>query len=84
MGDAEIDIQPLVTAAQAHERSEIDESMQLGELVASKDNTLEKDCIITVTDGKVKQDLCSATKCGERGARDRARMRSSYSIAVQK
>ncbi|XP_039067220.1 probable ADP-ribosylation factor GTPase-activating protein AGD11 isoform X2 [Hibiscus syriacus] len=57
MGEAEIDIQPLVTAARAHERSEIDESMQLGESIASKDNTLEKDGIITVTDGRVKQDI---------------------------
>ncbi|GMI70173.1 hypothetical protein like AT3G07940 [Hibiscus trionum] len=67
MGDAEIDIQPLVTAAQAHERSEINESMQLGKLVASKDNTLEEDGIIAVTDGKVKQDLCVRLQNVERG-----------------
>ncbi|KAL4290660.1 hypothetical protein GQ457_14G018640 [Hibiscus cannabinus] len=67
MGDAEIDIQPLVIAAQAHERSEIDESMQLGELVGSKDDALEKDGIITLTDGKVKQDLCVRLQNVERG-----------------
>ncbi|XP_039037393.1 probable ADP-ribosylation factor GTPase-activating protein AGD11 [Hibiscus syriacus] len=57
MGDAEIEIQPLVTAAQAHERSEIHESMQLEKSVEDKENTLEKDGLITVVDGKVKQDL---------------------------
>ncbi|GMI80325.1 hypothetical protein like AT3G07940 [Hibiscus trionum] len=70
MGEAEIDIQPLVTAAQAHERSEINESMQLGKSVASKDNTLEKDGIITVTDGKVKQDISVRLQKVERGVLD--------------
>ncbi|KAG8480762.1 hypothetical protein CXB51_025452 [Gossypium anomalum] len=67
MGEAEIDIQPLVAAAKAHERSEIQESMQLGKWVASKDNTLEKDGIITVTDGKVKQDISLRLQKVERG-----------------
>ncbi|KAK8671338.1 hypothetical protein V6N13_037934 [Hibiscus sabdariffa] len=70
MGEAEIDIQPLVTAAQAHERSEINESMQLGKSVASKDNTLEKDGIITVTDGRVKQDISVRLQKVERGVLD--------------
>ncbi|KAK5794768.1 probable ADP-ribosylation factor GTPase-activating protein AGD11 [Gossypium arboreum] len=67
MGEAEIDIQPLVAAAKAHERSEIQESMQLGKWVASKDNTLEKDGIITVTDGKVQQDISLRLQKVERG-----------------
>ncbi|KAH1046123.1 hypothetical protein J1N35_036907 [Gossypium stocksii] len=67
MGEAEIDIQPLVAAAKAHERSEIQESMQLGKWVASKENTLEKDGIITVTDGKVKQDISLRLQKVERG-----------------
>ncbi|KAL4387711.1 hypothetical protein GQ457_09G025840 [Hibiscus cannabinus] len=70
MGESEIDIQPLVTAAQAHEHSEINESMQLGKSVASKDNTLEKDGIITVTDGRVKQDISVRLQKVERGVLD--------------
>ena len=67
MGDAEIDIQPLVAVAQAYENSEIRESMQLGKWVASKDNTLVKDGIITLTDGKVKQEISLRLQNVERG-----------------
>ena len=67
MGDAEIDIQPLVSAAKAYENSEIWESMQLGKWVASKDNTLVKDGIITLTDGKVKQEISLRLQNVERG-----------------
>ncbi|KAL1811700.1 hypothetical protein ACET3Z_021765 [Daucus carota] len=57
MGEAEIDIQPLVTAAKAADTCRSGESMPLGKLVASKDNTLISDGIISLVDGKVKQDL---------------------------
>ncbi|XVF00275.1 hypothetical protein REPUB_Repub03eG0271100 [Reevesia pubescens] len=67
MGDAEIDIQPLVAAAKAFENSEIQESMQLGKWVASKDNTLVKDGIITLIDGKVKQEISLSLQNVERG-----------------
>ncbi|XVE86157.1 hypothetical protein DITRI_Ditri18aG0013400 [Diplodiscus trichospermus] len=67
MGDAEIDIQPLVAAAKAYEMSEIRESMQLGKWVASKDNTLVKDGIITLIDGKVKQEISLRLQNVERG-----------------
>ncbi|XWS08309.1 hypothetical protein CRYUN_Cryun41cG0068500 [Craigia yunnanensis] len=67
MGDAEIDIQPLVAVAQAYENSEIRESMQLGKWVASKDNTLVKDGIITLIDGKVKQEISLRLQNVERG-----------------
>ncbi|XVF24436.1 hypothetical protein REPUB_Repub13aG0127700 [Reevesia pubescens] len=67
MGEAEIDIQPLVAAAKAYENSEIRESMQLGKWVASKDNTLVKDGIITLTDGKVKQEISLRLQNVERG-----------------
>ncbi|KAK8299118.1 hypothetical protein V6Z12_D05G301700, partial [Gossypium hirsutum] len=52
MGDAEIDIQPLVAAAKAYEKSEIHESMQLGKCVANRDNNFLKDGIINLADGK--------------------------------
>ncbi|XP_058107011.1 probable ADP-ribosylation factor GTPase-activating protein AGD11 isoform X4 [Magnolia sinica] len=67
MGDAEIDIQPLVTAAKAYENSSINESMQLGKWLASDDNTLVKDSIITLVDGKVKQEINLRLQNVERG-----------------
>ncbi|KAE8684323.1 putative ADP-ribosylation factor GTPase-activating protein AGD11 [Hibiscus syriacus] len=59
MGDAEIDIQLLLAAAKAYEKSKISESMQFRKWVADQDNHLIKDGVITLTDGKVKQISCS-------------------------
>ncbi|KAK1571856.1 hypothetical protein Q3G72_024081 [Acer saccharum] len=67
MGEAEIDIQPLVTAARAYEKSDINESMQLGKWVASKENTLVDDGIITLEDGMVKQEINLRLQNVERG-----------------
>ncbi|OIV99113.1 hypothetical protein TanjilG_32372 [Lupinus angustifolius] len=54
MGEAEIDIQPLVLAAKAYEKSTINEPMQLGKCIASKDNTLIRDGVISLDEGKIK------------------------------
>ncbi|XP_057741052.1 probable ADP-ribosylation factor GTPase-activating protein AGD11 isoform X1 [Arachis stenosperma] len=70
MGEAEIDIQPLVTAAKAYEKSSINESMQLGKWVASGENTLVKDGIITLEEGKVKQEIQLRLQKVERGVLD--------------
>ncbi|KAK7401342.1 hypothetical protein VNO78_12750 [Psophocarpus tetragonolobus] len=70
MGEAEIDIQPLVAAAKAYEKSTINESMQLGKLVANYDNTLIKDAIISLEDGKIKQDISVRLQHVERGVLD--------------
>ncbi|CAI0560218.1 unnamed protein product [Linum tenue] len=67
MGEAEIDIQPLVSAARAYETSSINESTQLGKWVASKDNTLVKDGVISLIDGKVKQEISLRLQNVERG-----------------
>ncbi|XP_010556251.1 PREDICTED: probable ADP-ribosylation factor GTPase-activating protein AGD11 isoform X2 [Tarenaya hassleriana] len=67
MGEAEIDIQPLVSAAKAYETSNIRESMQLGSWVASKENTLVSDSIISLVEGKVKQDITLRLQKVERG-----------------
>lgn len=67
MGEAEIDIQPLVSAAKAYENSTISEPMQLGKWLASDDNTLVKDSVIYLMDGKVKQDITLRLKKVERG-----------------
>ncbi|KAK7243371.1 hypothetical protein RIF29_38164 [Crotalaria pallida] len=67
MGEAEIDIQPLLSAAKACEKSSINESMQLGKWVASGDNTLVKDGIIFLEDGKVRQEISMRLQKVERG-----------------
>lgn len=67
MGQAEIDIQPLVSAAKAYETSTLDETVQLGKWVASKDNTLVKDSVITLVDGTVKQEIALKLQRVERG-----------------
>ncbi|CAL1394475.1 unnamed protein product [Linum trigynum] len=67
MGEAEIDIQPLVSAARAYETSSINESTQLGKWVASRDNTLVKDGVISLIDGKVKQEISLRLQNVERG-----------------
>ncbi|XP_008813423.1 probable ADP-ribosylation factor GTPase-activating protein AGD11 isoform X2 [Phoenix dactylifera] len=67
MGEAEIDIQPLVSAAKAYESSTISEPMQLGKWLASDDNTLVKDSIISLDNGKVKQEITLRLQNVERG-----------------
>ncbi|XP_061362399.1 probable ADP-ribosylation factor GTPase-activating protein AGD11 [Gastrolobium bilobum] len=67
MGEAEIDIHPLLTAAKAYEKSSINESMQLGKWVASGDNTLVKDGIISLEEGKVRQEISVRLQNVERG-----------------
>ncbi|KAF3778685.1 putative ADP-ribosylation factor GTPase-activating protein [Nymphaea thermarum] len=67
MGEAEVDIQPLVAASVAYENSGIREPMQLGKWRASEDNSLVKDSVITLVDGKVKQEITLKLKNVERG-----------------
>lgn len=67
MGEAEIDIQPLVSAAKASECSTLYESMQLGKWKASRENTLVRDGIIFLDDGKVKQEIALKLQNVERG-----------------
>ena len=67
MGEAEIDIQPLVSAAIAYEKSTINEPMQLGKWVASKENTLVKDGVINLVDGRVRQQISLRLQNVERG-----------------
>ena len=67
MGEAEIDIQPLVSAAKAYEKSSINESMQLGKWVATGDNTLVKDGIISLEEGKIRQEISLRLQNVERG-----------------
>uniref|UniRef100_A0A7N1A092 C2 domain-containing protein n=1 Tax=Kalanchoe fedtschenkoi TaxID=63787 RepID=A0A7N1A092_KALFE len=68
MGEAEIDIQPLITSAMALGDVESFESMQIGKWLKSDDNALRNDSIINLVDGKVKQDVLlklQNVECGE-------------------
>ncbi|XP_072975519.1 probable ADP-ribosylation factor GTPase-activating protein AGD11 [Typha angustifolia] len=67
MGEAEVDIQPLVSTAKAYENSSISDSMQIGRWLASNDNPLVKDSIILLSDGKVKQEMTLKLQNVERG-----------------
>ncbi|KAF3778185.1 putative ADP-ribosylation factor GTPase-activating protein [Nymphaea thermarum] len=57
MGEAEIDVQPLITAATAFDDPSSLGNMQIGKWLASRDNALLDDSIISIVDGKVKQDV---------------------------
>ncbi|GER37287.1 calcium-dependent lipid-binding family protein [Striga asiatica] len=67
MGNAEIDIQPLLSAAKASESSSINESTLLGKWKAGQDNTLVKDGVIILEDGRVKQEISIKLQNVERG-----------------
>ncbi|EOY25501.1 hypothetical protein SCA6_019087 [Theobroma cacao] len=57
MGEAEVDIQPLITSAMAYGDPEMFGNMQIGKWLKSHDNALIEDSIINIVDGKVKQDV---------------------------
>ncbi|XVF23104.1 hypothetical protein REPUB_Repub13aG0009000 [Reevesia pubescens] len=57
MGEAEIDIQPMITSAMAYGDPEMFGNMQIGKWLKSHDNALLEDSIINIIDGKVKQDV---------------------------
>lgn len=57
MGEAEIDIQPLITSAMAFGDPEMFGNMQIGKWLKSHDNALLEDSIINIVDGKVRQEV---------------------------
>ncbi|KAI3697554.1 hypothetical protein L6452_30647 [Arctium lappa] len=57
MGEAEIDIQPLITSAMAFEDADILGDMQIGKWLKSHDNALLEDSIVHIIDGKVTQEV---------------------------
>lgn len=67
MGSAEVDIQPLLSAAKAMESSSISESMQLGKWKAGDENMLVSDGLVTLEDGRVKQEVAIQLQNVERG-----------------
>ncbi|CAO2842145.1 unnamed protein product [Amaranthus hypochondriacus] len=57
MGEAEIDIQPLITSGMAYGDPGMFGDMQIGKWLKSHDNALIEDSIINIVDGKVKQKM---------------------------
>ncbi|URE30316.1 ADP-ribosylation factor GTPase-activating protein [Musa troglodytarum] len=56
MGEAEIDLQPMITATMAFGDSELLANMQIGKWLKTSDNALVKDSIVNIVDGKIKQE----------------------------
>ncbi|KAG8490222.1 hypothetical protein CXB51_015972 [Gossypium anomalum] len=68
MGEAEIDIQPLITSAMAYGDPEMFSNMQIGKWLKSQDNALIEDSIVNIIDGKVKQQVSiklQNVECGQ-------------------
>lgn len=57
MGEAEVDIQPLITSAMAYGDPGMFGDMQIGKWLKSHDNALIDDSTINIVEGRVKQDL---------------------------
>ncbi|GFP84210.1 ADP-ribosylation factor GTPase-activating protein agd12 [Phtheirospermum japonicum] len=57
MGEAEIDIQPMITSAMAFGDAGMFGDMQIGKWLKSYDNALIEDATVNIVDGKVKQEL---------------------------
>lgn len=68
MGEAEVDLQPMITAALAFGDAELLGNMQIGRWFKTNDNALIKDSFINIVDGKVKQEVhlkLQNVECGE-------------------
>ncbi|KAL6991975.1 ADP-ribosylation factor GTPase-activating protein agd12 [Sarracenia purpurea var. burkii] len=55
MGEAEVDIQPMITSAMAFGDAGMFGNMQIGKWLKSHDNALKEDSTVNIIDGKVKQ-----------------------------
>lgn len=57
MGEAEIDLQPMITSAMAYGDPGMFGDMQIGKWLQSHDNALIEDSTVNIVDGKVKQEM---------------------------
>ncbi|GAB4840705.1 ADP-ribosylation factor GTPase-activating protein agd12 [Ancistrocladus abbreviatus] len=57
MGEAEVDLQPLITSAMAYGDPGMFGNMQIGKWLKSHDNALMEDSTINIVDEKVKQEI---------------------------
>uniref|UniRef100_A0A0A9GPH9 ADP-ribosylation factor GTPase-activating protein AGD11 n=1 Tax=Arundo donax TaxID=35708 RepID=A0A0A9GPH9_ARUDO len=69
MGEAEVDIRPLISATKEHENSTVANPTELYRWSASEDNNgvLVKDSVISIANGKVKQEITLRLQNVERG-----------------
>ncbi|XP_062232539.1 probable ADP-ribosylation factor GTPase-activating protein AGD11 isoform X2 [Phragmites australis] len=69
MGEAEVDIRPLISATKEHENSTVANPTELYRWSASEDGSgvLSKDSIISIANGKVKQEITLRLQNVERG-----------------
>ncbi|WOK92015.1 hypothetical protein Cni_G00706 [Canna indica] len=68
MGEAEVDLQPMITAAMAFGDAELLGNMQIGRWLKTNDNALIKDSTVNIVEGKVKQEVylkLQNVECGE-------------------
>lgn len=68
MGEAEIDLQPLITSAMAFGDAGMFGNMQIGKWLKSHDNALLDDSTVNIVDGKVRQEVSlklQNVECGE-------------------
>lgn len=57
MGEAEVDIQPMINSAMAYGDPSMFGNMQIGKWLKSDDNALTEDSTVDIVDGKVKQKM---------------------------
>lgn len=70
MGQAEIDIQPMITSAVAFGDAGMFQNMQIGKWLKSDDNALIEDSTVNIIDGKVKQSISLKLQNVESGELD--------------
>ncbi|KAK3130801.1 hypothetical protein QOZ80_6BG0498220 [Eleusine coracana subsp. coracana] len=57
MGEAEVDLQPMISAAMAFGDPDLLSDMQIGKWLKSPDNALARDSAVNIAGGKVKQEV---------------------------
>ncbi|MQL89005.1 hypothetical protein Taro_021584 [Colocasia esculenta] len=70
MGEAEVDLQPLITSAMAFGDPDLLGNMQIGKWLKSHDNALLEDSTIHILDGKVRQSVSLKLQNVESGELD--------------
>lgn len=68
MGEAQIDLQPIINSAMAFGDTGMFDDMRIGKWLKSNDNALIEDSIVNIIDGKVKQEMfikLQNVECGE-------------------
>ncbi|OIW13911.1 hypothetical protein TanjilG_31800 [Lupinus angustifolius] len=70
MGEADIDLQPLITSATAFGDAGMFGDMQIGKWLKSNDNALIEDSTVNIVDGKVKQEMTIKLQNVESGELD--------------